>query len=277
MGYARNDRRMVSRVISRYAGKKPRVFLDVNKYSKALTSLKTVDPLIASLVAVSKKFEGLAKTALKDFAKMLDELPEKLKGLGVDTKTLKRYHTQAVNLVKIAQEGQPLRAYSTYSSESPGRKARDVLGTLARAALKLAGDKADAVKDYFNKEVSPAIVALSKACDGWYTTVSPTCSKIDTLSSAARFLSKAHKGFVPDPEFDEYIKAQNDFVKEMESPAYTVQHTALGLQLAPSSFEDCLDVDLCLKTMQKAYDDLMQLFEAFWSKWEKYITSNGGQ
>lgn len=264
------DQFIAAKVKARYAATKK---ADVNDYPEILRSLKSADAEIAGIITLSKKYETMAKKGLDDFEKAMDGLPGTLEKLGVSTKSLQRYFTQISNLIKVAKKGHPLRAYSTFKSETPIAKAQKVLMTLGQAALKAGGIGTAIVKPVlithtFQQDVVPSLQALKEACDDWYKAASDASSAIDKNVTKGWVSAEPHRtGFGADPEFDKYAEAQREFAKQSKDLTDLVRHYALGLPLASTSFEDCVDVDICLKTMAKGNDDLIKLHMDFGKKW----------
>jgi len=266
------DQFIAARVKDRFASSTK--VADVNDYPAAYIATKSADAAIAGLITTSKRYESAAKSALADLAKAVDGIPAGLEKLGVSPKGLQRYQTQAVNLIKAAQKGHPLRAYSTYKSDAPISKLQKVLVTLGSAALKSSGVgtkilKPVMVQHLFKTDVAPSLDALKSACDDWYESASNASHEIERSISAGGWLAAepTRSGFGPDPEWEKYAKAQREFAKEAHDLADIVRHNAIGLPLAASSFEDCVDVDVCLKTMGKACTDLLKLHEKFGKEW----------
>lgn len=266
------DQFIAARVKERFAASQKKA--DVNDYRAAMQSVKAADADIAGLITSTKKYEGMAKKSLDDFEKAMKGLPGTLEKLGVPTKSLQRYFTQIDNLIKIAQKGPALRAYSTFKSDTPIAKAQKVLMTLAQAALKAGGVGTAIVKPVmvqatFKEDVLPSFHALKEACDDWYSHASKLTSEIESNVRSGGWISaEPHRsGFGPDPEFDKYAEAQREFAKASRDLTEVVRHNAIGLPLASTSFEDCADPDLCLKTMAKACDDLIKLHLEFGKKW----------
>ena len=136
------DQLIAARVKVRFASHTRREAVDltdINDYQRALRALKSIDPLLDGLKTTTTKYEAQARTNLDEFATAVDKIPTDLERLGVNPKTLQRYHTQLVNLIKVAKKGNPLRAYSTYASDTPIGKAQKVAVNLAKAALKSSG------------------------------------------------------------------------------------------------------------------------------------------
>jgi hypothetical protein len=65
-------------------------------------------------------------------------------------------------------------------------------------------------------------------------------------------------------------EALNDFSKQSHDLTDLIRHNAIGLDLAPDGFEDCVDVDLCVNTIAKSVDELLKLHLEFGKKWGDY-------
>lgn len=266
------DEFIAAKVAHRFASEHTKK-ADVNSYPEKMQALKATDALLAGLTSTTKKFSSASKEGLETFAKGIEELPGELEKLGVNTKSLKRYFTQIENLIKVAQKGDPLRAYSTYKSDTPIAKAQKVLQTLAQAAMKASGAGSLSIKpvfvsDIFKKKVVPGFQQVMSACDSWYKEASSASSDIGAYMAEAHVYREPFRsGFGDSPDFEAYAAAQRDFSDESESLRKTIQHNAIGLPLASSGFEDCLDPDLCLKTLSKSTNEMIKLHSDFHKKW----------
>lgn len=269
------DQLIAARVKVRFASMK---LADVNDYGEAVREIKSADTLIGGLKTVSTRSASLSRDALREFSTKVDEIPGKLEALGVSTAGIKRFHTQLVNLIKVAQKGHPLRAYSVVlRDETPIGKAQSVLVSLGKAALKSSGAgskilKPALIQNYLTKEIVPSLEAIREACANWFHAIDDDCSEISrVIFNAGGIHAEPHRsGFEPDPDYDKYAEAQREFANESRDLADVVRHNALGLPLASRSFEDCADVDLALNTMAKANDDLLKLHLEFSKKWGDY-------
>jgi hypothetical protein len=257
---------------------------DINDYPEALRSLKAVDPLISGLMTATDKYRGVTKKALDELATSVDQIPNGLKSLGVNPKSIQRFHTQLVNLVKVAKKGDPLRAYSTYAVDCPLRKVKGVLVSLGKAALKSVEVGTKVLKpalvfDYIKQEVVAPFEAVVDACDAWFNFVSSTGDEInDLVTTSMQVHPEPYSiGFTLSPEYKEYASAQREFAEQNSSLLGTVKHNIIGLLLASRGFEDCTDVDLCLTTAAKAVNEAIKLHISFGKEWGDFRAKNQDQ
>ena len=270
------DQLIAARIKVRFASHSRKA--DVNEYPEAIQSIKSADALVGGLKTVSTRSTALAREALNDFAAKVGEIPGKLEALGVDTKGVKGFHTQLSNLVKVAQKGHPLRAYCAVKELStPMGKAGKVLVNLGAKALRSSGAgkallKPALVQQYITKVVAPSLEAVRSACDDWREAVSDDCLKIESLVRDGGWISAEpfSSGFSTTPEYETYAKAQREFSKQSHDLTDLIRHNAIGLDLAPDGFEDCVDVDLCVNTIAKSVDELLKLHLEFGKKWGDY-------
>ena len=275
---------IAARVSFRFASvTKEADLVDINDYQKAIRSLKGADSVLAGLKTSTSRYDSVAKHALNEFATTVDSLPSELEKLGVSTKGIKRFHTQLVNLIKVAKSGQPLRAYSTFSSDRPLSKAKSVIISLGKAALKSSG--------VGTKILSPALVSrqlekvldafgdVRSACDDWYALAGSSTIHMDKLLTDAWLIQETPvpTGFTLTPEYKEYSEAQRKFAKQNRDLLDLVRHNIIGLQLASTKFEDCEDVDLCLTTASKTLTEALKLNLDFGKEWGDFRAKNQDQ
>ena len=279
------DQLIAARVKVRFASLSKRADpIDINDYPKALRGLKAADPLLSGLKTTTDKYKDAAKKALDEFATSVDQIPSGLEKLGINPKGIQRYHTQLVNLIKVAKKGEPLRAYSTFSSDAPLKKVDSVISSLVKTALKSSGAgtkilKPALVANYMTKEVVGPFESVKSACDDWFEFVGSAASKIDKLVMDAWWVSPEpySSGFTLTPEYEEYAKAQRVFAKQSRDLVDTVRHNIIGLPMAASGFEDCVDIDLCLSTAIKALDEALKVNLEFGKKWGDFRAKNQAQ
>jgi hypothetical protein len=279
------DQFIAARVKVRFASLSRRAVdhTDLNDYPKALRVLKTVDPLLGGLKTTSDRYEDAAKKALVEFATSVDKIPTDLEKLGVSPKSIQRFHTQLVNLIKVARKGSAVRAYSTYISEAPLSKAKKVIVSLGNAALKSSGVgtkilKPALVGGYLSKNVMEPFASVVQACDSWYEVVGADVIRINSLLLDAHISPAPYSsGFTLTPEYEEYSKAQREFAKQNDNLLGTIRHNLIGLPSASSGFEDCTDVNLCLATMTKTFDETLKLHMAFGKEWGDFRAKNQAQ
>lgn len=277
------DQLIVARVQNRFASSSRRATpIDLNDYSKALRSLKAVDPLLGGLKTTSDRYKDVAKKALDKFESKVEGIPTGLEQLGVDTKGIKRFHTQLLNLIRVAKKGHPLRAYSTFTSDSPLGKVRSIIISLGKAALKSSGAGAKVLKpalvaNYLGRELVEPFEDVKEACDGWFNAVDAVTEEIHSLVMEAGYITPVPSGFNTTPEFESYTKAQREFTKESKELTGIVIHNVLGLALAGTGFEDCVDVELCISTASKSLNEAVKIHTEFGKKWGDFRAQNQDQ
>ena len=278
------DQLIAARVKVRFAShSKSADLTDINDYQGALRALKSIDPLLGGLKTTTAKYETLVRSGLNELATAVDKIPADLENLGVNPKAIQRFHTQLVNLIKVAKKGNPLRAYSTYVSDSPIEKAQKVAISLGTAALKSSGAgtkvlKPALVMQYFKENVGGPLEDVRSSCDDWYHAADILATKIHHLISDASIHEEPYSsGFTITPEFETYAKAQRIFSKENEGLITTIRHNVIGLPLAASGFEDCEDVGLCIDTATKAFNEALKLHMEFGKKWGDFRAKNQAQ
>lgn len=279
------DQLIAARVKVRFASSSKRAVdpTDINDYPKALRALKAVDPLLGGLKAISDTDEGLAKKALDEFATSVEKIPDELKKLGVNPKGIQRFHTQLMNRIKVAKKGNAVRAYSIFTDDPPLSGAKKVLKSLFNAALKSSGAGVKIVKPtliaaYLDKEVLGPFSSVMTVCDHWYTTVGDDVTKIDHLLSDARILPEPmSSGFTLTKEYENYRTAQREFADQSNDLIDTIRHNLIGLPGAGSGFKDCTDVNLCISTVVKAFNEALKLHLAFGKEWGDFRAKNQDQ
>jgi hypothetical protein len=278
------DQLIAARIKARFSSLAKRADpIDTNDYPRAIQSLKEADSILAGVKTTTSKYNGLAKKALDAFTTAVDKIPSDLEKLGVSSSGIKKSHTQLVNLIKVAKAGQPLRAYSTFSSDKPLNKVKSVIESLVRAALKSAGTG--------TKVLKPALVAnclgkvmdvfddVRSACDDWYAFVGGSASSIDQLVMDAWWLQEEphSSGFTLTEGYTKYVEAQRVFAKQNRELLDVVRHNVIGLPMASTKFEDCEDVDLCINTASKTLDEALKLNLDFGKKWGDFRAKNQDQ
>jgi hypothetical protein len=278
------DQLIAARIKVRLAANSRRADLtDINDYQEALRALKSIDPLLGGLKTTTAKYEALVKKSLDEFATAVDKIPTDLEKLGVNPKSIQRYHTQLVNLIKVAKKGNPLRAYSTYVSDSPIGKAQNVALSLAKAAVKSSGAgtkvlKPALVQHYIVQNIGNPLEEVRSTCDDWYNAADSLATKIHHLISDASIHEEPYSsGFTLTPEYVEYAAAQRAFSKQNEDLITTIRHNVIGLPLAASGFEDCEDPVLCIDTATKAFDEAIKLHMEFGKEWGDFRAKNQAQ
>jgi hypothetical protein len=258
--------------------------IDTNDYPKAIQDLKEADSLLAGVKTTTAKHEAIAKKALDAFATAVDKIPADLEKLGVSFGGAKKFHSQLVNLIKVAKSGNPLRAYSTFSSDRPLSKAKNVIVSLGKAALKSAGSgtkilKPALVSNYLGKNVLDSLEDLQVACDDWYAFAGSSASSIGQLVRDAWWIQEEphSSGFTLSEEYTKYVEAQRVFAKENKGLLDVVLHNVIGLPMAITKFEDCEDPDLCISTAVKALNDAIKLNLEFGKKWGDFRAKNQDQ
>lgn len=279
------DQFIAAKVSARFASTSRRADpIDINNYPTALRSLQAVDPLLGGLKTTSDRYESAAKKALAEFGTAVEKIPEGLRALGVEPKGIQRFHTQLSNLIKVAKKGNAIRAYSTFNSSAPLSKAKKIIVSLGTAALKSSGVgskilKPALVSNYLTKEVMGPFTSLVQACDAWYDFAGASASKIDNLVMEAWRINPDPRssGLTLTPEFEKYAEAQREFAKQSRDLLDTVRHNLIGLPMAATGFEDCKDVDLCLATATKAFNECLKLHLDFGKEWGDFRTKNQDQ
>lgn len=279
------DQLIAARVKVRFASLAKRAEpIDTNEYQRAIQSLKEADSILAGVKTTTSKHEAIAKKALDAFASAVEKIPADLEKLGVNTSGIKRFHTQLTNLIKVAKSGQPLRAYSSFNSDRPLSKAKNVIVSLGKAALKSAGTgtkilKPALVANYLGKNVVDPFEDLSTACDDWYAFAGGSASSIDQLVMDAWSIQEEpySSGFTLSEGYLKYVEAQRVFAKESRDLLDVVRHNVIGMSMASTKFEDCEDVDLCINTAIKALDAALKLHMAFGKEWGDFRAKNQDQ
>jgi hypothetical protein len=250
--------------------------IDINDYSGALRALKAIDPLLGGLETISDRYETAAKKALDELATSVAKIPAELEKLGVNPNGIQRFHTQLVNLIKVAKKGDAVRSYSP-ASDAPLSKARNVLQSLGRAALKSSGAGTQ-VTDFLNKGVVEPFTSLMRACNDWYTAVRDDVTKInDLLSNAKVNPEPMSSSLTLTKEYESYRRAQREFANQSSELLRTIQHNLIGLPSAGGGFEDCTDVNLCITTAVKAFNEVLKLHLSFGKEWGDFTTKNQAQ
>jgi hypothetical protein len=253
------DQFIASRVKARFAAKEASTRVAADNYPKEFEAVKLAAAAIAGLTQVSQSYGQKAKSALDDFAKVVDSIPSELKKLGTDPNIVKRYHTQLVNLIKAAQDGHPLRAYSPFDINKPIYKAQKVSMLLAQAVAK---SKDQTELNQYLRTVMLPLDTVTSTCASWYKLADKTSQKIDKLISKSKVTPKPLGD-----EYDEYTDDQRSFSAAVKTLVDVIRHNAIGLPEGRNSFADCADVELCIKSMERACVHLLKIFTEFKKNW----------